>query len=100
MPVTSASWKASLPMTLVATWPEKTIMGMQSMQGGWQGRDGVGGAGAGGHEHDARLAGGAGVAVGHVAGALLVAGEDELEVRRSSRSRRTPAGSPRRDSRT
>ena len=41
----------------------------------------VGRAGTGRHEDDARLAGCAGVAFGHVAGALLVPGEDEVEVR-------------------
>ena len=46
--------------------------------GGGQRGDGVGGAGAAGDDADAGLAGGAGVAVGTVAGALLVAVEDEL----------------------
>jgi hypothetical protein len=45
-----------------------------------QGRDGIGRARAGGDEHDADLAGGAGVPFGHVAGALLVAHEDVLDV--------------------
>ncbi|KAJ8525329.1 hypothetical protein ON010_g15786 [Phytophthora cinnamomi] len=45
-----------------------------------QGRDGVGGARAGGHQHHAGLAHGASVALRHVAGALLVAREDEVEV--------------------
>ena len=42
-------------------------------------RDEVGGAGAGGGHADAYAAGGAGVAVGHVGGALLVADEDMVD---------------------
>ena len=49
--------------------------------GGHEAGDGVAGAGAGGDENDGGLAGGAGVAVGHVNGALFVADEDELHVR-------------------
>ena len=41
--------------------------------------DEVGGAGAGGGDGDADLARGAGVAVGHVRGALLVADEDVVD---------------------
>ena len=41
----------------------------------------VGGAGTGGHQHHARLAGRARVAVGHVRGPLLVADEDQLDLR-------------------
>lgn len=44
------------------------------------GGDDVGGTGAGGDEDDARLARSAGIALSHVAGTLLVAGEDEVEV--------------------
>ena len=40
----------------------------------------VGGSGAGGHEDHAHLAGGAGVAVGHVRGALLVAGQHVVDL--------------------
>ena len=42
--------------------------------------DRVGGAGAGGHEHDADLAGGAGIALGRMHRALLVAHEDVLHL--------------------
>ena len=41
----------------------------------------VGGAGAGRHEHDAHLAGGAGVAIGLVHRTLLVAGKDVTDLR-------------------
>ena len=43
------------------------------------GCDDVGGSGAGGDEHDTRLAAGAGVALSHVACTLLVSGENEVE---------------------
>jgi hypothetical protein len=43
--------------------------------------DRVGRAGPGGHEDDAGLAGGAGVAVRHVCGALFVAHQDQLDLR-------------------
>src|ERR1700733_325818 len=47
--------------------------------GGGDAGDEVGGTGAGGGDADADLAGGAGVAVGHVRGALLVAHEDVVD---------------------
>jgi len=37
-------------------------------------------AGAGGHQHDARLAGRTGIALGGMAGALLVANQDVLDL--------------------
>ena len=48
--------------------------------GGGDAGDGVGGAGARRHEDHADLARGARVAVGHVRGALLVAGEDVMDL--------------------
>src|SRR5262249_33705532 len=42
--------------------------------------DGIGGAGAGGHQHTANLAGRAGIAFGRVHGALLVADQDVAEL--------------------
>ena len=48
--------------------------------GGAESRDQVQGARTGRGEHDSRLARGAGVAVGHVRGALLMADQDVLEV--------------------
>jgi hypothetical protein len=50
-------------------------------QGGEQAGHRVGGARTRGHHHDAGLAGGAGEAIGHVRGALLVPGEDQLDLR-------------------
>src|SRR5690606_14945383 len=44
--------------------------------GGGNAGDGVGGTGAGGHHDHTSLAGGPGVAVGHVGGGLLVADQD------------------------
>jgi hypothetical protein len=49
-------------------------------QGVLQRRHGIGGAGTRRDQHDADLAGGAGIAFGRVAGALLVADEDVLDV--------------------
>ncbi len=54
-------------------------MGMRVEHGRGDAGDEVGGAGAGGGHADADLAGGAGVAVGHVRGALLVADEDVVD---------------------
>ena len=47
---------------------------------GHQAGDGVSRTGAGSHQHGGRPTGGAGVAVGHVHGSLLVADEDELHL--------------------
>ena len=79
MPVMSISWNASEPRTLLPTWPVMATMGMRVEHGGGDAGDEVGGAGAGGGDADADLAGGAGVAVGHVRGALLVADEDVVD---------------------
>ncbi|ENN87686.1 hypothetical protein RHSP_45851 [Rhizobium freirei PRF 81] len=49
-------------------------------QGILQRRDGIGRARTGGDQHDADLAGGAGIAFGRMAGALLVADENVLDV--------------------
>jgi hypothetical protein len=50
-------------------------------KGGEQAGHRVGGSRPRGHGHDAGIAGGAGIAVRHVHGALLVAGEDQLDAR-------------------
>ena len=49
-----------------------------------------------GHEHDARLAGGARVAIGHVGGALLVAHQDQLDCESTSASKIGMAAPPER----
>ena len=48
---------------------------------GHEAGDGIASAGAGGDENHSGLAGGTGIAIGHVNSALLVADEDELHVR-------------------
>jgi hypothetical protein len=52
-------------------WPVSTIIGHESMSAARARR----------HQHDARLAGRARVAIGHVRRALLVADEDQLDLR-------------------
>ena len=78
MPVTSASWKASLPMTLVATWPLKTMIGMESSCAVASGVMVLVAPGPLVTMQTPGLPVDAGVAVGAVAAALLVAVEDEL----------------------
>jgi hypothetical protein len=56
MPTVSASWKASLPIMKVGTWPVRTTSGIESISASTRPGDGVGRAGAGGDEHDAGLA--------------------------------------------
>ena len=81
MPVTSASWKASLPrftrLRLAGDHDQRRRVHLR----GEQARHGVGRARARGHQHHAGPAGGARVAVGHVGGALLVAHQDQLDRR-------------------
>ena len=76
MPTVSASWKASLPIMWVATWPVRQTMGTESMSASVSAGDGIGGAGAGGDQDAADLAGRAGIAFGGVHRRLLVADED------------------------
>jgi hypothetical protein len=47
-----------------------------------------------GHHHDTGFAGGAGVTIGHVRGALLVAGEDQLDFRLVERIEKRDGRSP------
>ena len=79
MPVMSISWKASVPRTLRRDLSGDADDGDGVEHGGGDAGDEVGGAGAGGGDADADLARGAGVAVGHVRGALLVADEDVVD---------------------
>ena len=76
MPVVSASWKASVPIRCVGTWPVITTSGVESRNASATGRDQVRRARARGAHADADLAGRPRVALRHVAGALLVAHED------------------------
>ena len=68
-----ASWKASVPMAAVGTWPQITTMGMESAVIAHR-RHRVGGAGAAGDQGHAHLAGGARVARGHEAAPCSFAG--------------------------
>ena len=80
MPTVSHSWKASEPISdgrnLAGQADERDRIHQRVLQR----RDGIGGARTGGDQHDADLAGRAGIAFGRVAGALLVADEDVLDV--------------------
>ena len=81
MPVMSISWNASLPMSAPGTLPVMATIGMRVELGGGDARDQVGGAGAAGAQADADLAAGAGIAVGRVRRALLVAHQDVADLR-------------------
>ena len=76
MPTVSASWNASEPIRCVGTWPVKHDHRDRIHQRIGQRRHHVGRARTGRRERHAALAGGAGIAFGHVPGALLVADED------------------------
>ena len=75
MPVASVSWNASVPIRFERTWPVMQTIGVESIHASAIGGDEVRRARAGGRHRDADPAGGARVALGHVPGALLVAGE-------------------------
>ena len=81
MPTVSHSWNASVPITEYGTWPgdhdERDGVHVRVAER----RDDVGGGRAARHHGHARTAGGVGVALGHVAGALLVAHEDVADRR-------------------
>ena len=76
MPSASHSWKASVPITAVATWPLMHSTGIESLIASSRPGDGVADAGAGGHQHDADPAGAARIAFGRVHGGLLMAHQD------------------------
>ena len=80
MPKVSASWKASLPISLLVTWPVMATMGMESIMASTRPVVEVGGAGTGGGAADADLAGGARVAFGGEGGIFLVPHQDVADL--------------------
>ena len=80
MPVMSISWKASLPMSAPGTLPVMATIGMESSCAVAMPVTRLVAPGPRGAQADADLAGGAGVAVGGVGGALLVADQDVAEL--------------------
>ena len=80
MPTVSHSWKASLPIRCVGTWPVMHTSGMESISASVSPVTAVGRAGAGGDERDADLAGRARIAFGRVQRAAFLADEDVLDL--------------------
>ena len=76
MPVVSASWKASLPMRWVGTWPVRQTIGTESISASVRPVTALVAPGPAGHQHDADLAGRARIALGGMHRALLVAHQD------------------------
>ena len=81
MPVMSASWKPSVPIRSVRTWPVMKTVGTRVHHRVGDRGDEVGRAGAAGGERHADLARGLRVALGRVARALLVAALDVADAR-------------------
>ena len=73
MPKVSASWKASLPISLVDTWPVMATIGIESIMASTRPVVRLVAPGPGGGAADAHFAGGARVAFGGEGGILLVA---------------------------
>ena len=73
IPVTSASWKPSVPIRSVRTWPVMNTVGTESIIASVIAVTRLVAPGPGGRERDPDPAGGLRVALGGVAGALLVA---------------------------
>ena len=80
MPTVSHSWKASLPIRCVGTWPVMQTSGMESIMASVSGVTMLVAPGPEVTSATPGLAGGAGIALGRVAGALLVADEDVLDL--------------------
>ena len=76
----SASWKPSVPISWVFTWPVMKTVGTESSIASAIAVIRFVAPGAGGGEGDADFAARLGVALGGVPGALLVAGLDVAEV--------------------
>ena len=79
MPVMSTSWKASDPRTFGGDLAGDSDDRNAVKHGGRQAGDEVGGSGTGGGHADAYSSGGAGIPIGHVGGALLVADQDVVD---------------------
>ena len=79
MPVMSISWKASVPRTLEETWPVMATMGMLSSMAVARPVTRLVAPGPDVAMQTPTRPRGAGVAVGHVGGALLVADEDVVD---------------------
>ena len=75
-PVMSHSWKASVPIRWLRTWPVTQTSGVESIHASAIGVTRLVAPGPGGGERDAGPARRTCVALGHVARALLVPGED------------------------
>ena len=80
MPKVSASWKASLPMSLVETWPVMATMGMESIMASTRPVVRLVAPGPEVAQQTPTLAGGAGVAFGGEGGILLVTHQDVTDV--------------------
>ena len=80
-PVMGHSWKASVPMAVVATWPVMTTMGIESIMASASGVTMLVAPGPARHHGHAGPARDVGVALGHVPGPLLVAHQDVADRR-------------------
>ena len=76
MPIVSASWKPSVPIRSVRTWPVMNTVGTESSIASAIAVTRLVAPGPGGRERDPDLAGRLRVALGRVPGALLVAAQD------------------------
>ena len=80
IPVTSASWKPSVPIRSVRTWPVMNTVGTESIIASAIGVTRLVAPGPGGRQRHPDPARGLGVALGRMPGTLLVAGLDVGQV--------------------
>ena len=100
MPVTSASWKASLPSIGVMVWPVSTIIGTESISAVSSPVTVLVAPGPEVTRATPDPPGGTGVSVGHVGRALLMTHENELHLRVDQRvedRHGRPTGQPEHD---